>query len=37
LWVLTTKRPTTEKPQVFYFKEKSSFGLMEGVYKIVEK
>ena len=37
LWLLTTDRKTSEKPKIYYFSEKSSFGMMEGTYKIVEK
>lgn len=35
LWMLTKK--DTTKPSTYYFKEKSSFGVMEGQVIIIEK
>jgi len=35
LWILTKK--DTTKPSTYYFKEKSSFGVMEGQVIIIEK
>lgn len=37
LWVLTSIRPDSVKPQTYQFSEKSSWGIVEGSYKIVEK
>lgn len=37
LWVLTSDRPDSVKPQTYQFSEKSSWGIVEGSYKIVEK
>ena len=37
LWLLTTKREATETPKTYYFKEKSSYGVMEGTYVIKEQ
>ena len=37
LWVLTSIRPDSVKPQTYQFSEKSSFGVLEGNYTIKEK
>lgn len=37
LWVLTRERKPGEKPEVYSFREESSFGLIEGEVEIVEK
>lgn len=37
LWVLTSDRPDSVAPKSYKFAEKSSFGVMEGVYLIDEQ
>jgi hypothetical protein len=37
LWILTSNRPDSVKPQTYQFSEKSSFGVIEGTYVIVEQ
>ena len=37
LWILTSNRPDSVKPQTYQFLEKSSWGLVEGNYTIKEK
>jgi hypothetical protein len=37
LWILTSNRPDSLKPQTYQFSEKSSFGVIEGNYTIKEK
>lgn len=37
MWIVTRKRISTDKREVFYFTEKSSFGLMEGKVTLTEK
>lgn len=37
LWVLTSNRPDSVKPQTYKFSEKSDFGVMEGTYTIIEQ
>jgi hypothetical protein len=37
LWILTSNRPDSVKPQTYQFSEKSSWGVIEGNYTIIEK
>lgn len=37
LWILTSNRPDSVKPQTYQFSEKSSWGVVEGNYTIIEK
>lgn len=37
LWVLTSDRPDSVKPQTYQFSESSSWGVLEGSYTIIEK
>ena len=37
LWILTSNRPDSLKPQTYQFSEKSSFGVLEGNYTIIEQ
>jgi len=37
LWVLTSNRPDSIKPQTYKFSEKSSWGVIEGTYTIIEQ
>ena len=38
LWVTTKKRSKNDTLyQTYYFKEKSSYGVIEGTYEIIEK
>jgi len=37
LWILTTKRPDSEKAKSYKFQEKNSFGALEGTVNINEK
>lgn len=37
LWLLTSKRPDSVSPKTYTFKEKSSFGVIEGAYIIKEE
>lgn len=36
IWILTRKMDSSDINQVYYFKEKSSFGMVEGQIKIIE-
>ena len=36
LWTLTRKMNPNEKTETYFFKEESSFGMMEGNYTIIE-
>lgn len=37
LWVLTSDRPDSVAPKSYKFAEKSSFGIVEGIYLIDEQ
>jgi len=37
LWILTSNRPDSVKPQTYQFSEKSSWGVIKGNYTIIEK
>lgn len=37
LWIITRNRVTTDTKEVYYFSEKSSYGLMEGNITFIEK
>lgn len=37
LWILTSVRPDSIKPQTYQFSEKSSWGVIEGTYTIIEQ
>ena len=37
LWILTSIRPDSIKPQTYKFSEKSSWGVIEGTYTIIEQ
>ena len=37
LWVLTRKRTPGEKPETYWFREESNFGVMEGTVIITEQ
>jgi hypothetical protein len=36
LWILTEKVERLETPKTYYFTEKSSFGVMNGTYILIE-
>lgn len=37
MWILTRTRKEGEKPETYFFKESSNFGMMEGQVTVVEK
>lgn len=37
LWILTSDRPDSVLPKSYTFYEKSSWGVIEGSYKIIEQ
>ena len=37
LWILTSNRSDSVEPQTYKFSEKSSWGVVEGNYTIIEK